>query len=775
MKLRRVPIVPTAVGLVVAAFLFVLLPSAKMPLELVSLLSGRDVASIDINGGAVFTLRVDSDDPLVVGAVAHNAKARCASVGYLADARLDSDDISLAVLDVGVDARWDIQRLLSSGASLEFKLVVDGTERMKEVARRAADDPRVDVDDDGWAHRESGKTYQDTFVFSQSADDLIAFLADIEPEPGREFALELETVRGMDGQKTQRWRSYYLDDTVYLRGDDVEHANSVYNSTTGQPEVVVDFTERGARAFAELTSRNVGHKIAIVADGVVVSAPVIQAAITGGTSNITMGAGNAREVQIQTDNLIAALRAGPMPAPVEIVNAVANPPNVSAAVLVVARLTLALLFGLLAFGATTALQRALRPLPPIAQARTVRGGMPVRARPWRRLAVTVAGPVAVILLQRVSLPTVDDQVADWLVGPGQETRISVFALGVWPMLAGFVTAEIVALIVPRWRRRRYEPAFRPNLAVAGAALGIGFALIQGWTAAMALDSLPFIELPGTFRPVTALSFAAGTLVLVVLASVIGRYGLGNGYSIVLATGLLTHAYETARYMASATPTPVVLCSLATGVCAVVLATVWILRARGDGMRLPAGGVVPLAWSGAAVQLIALLAWAGLDVPFKWVSVLAPASLSRFAVLLGLLVVLGALCSYAFSRARPLSAPNLASTSYLALLAAIGFAIAHYAPEAWFDLFLVVLGTAVAMDVWDEWRARSRHPDLAILRNEHRVQRVDDILDALLDAGIPAHARGAAHRALLHFFAPYVPVSIYVPADRLAEARDVLSN
>lgn len=55
----------------------------------------------------------------------------------------------------------------------------------------------------------------------------------------------------------------------------------------GRWSVGLEFNKNGATAFGEVTGANVGQQLAIVLDGKVYSAPVIQGAITGGSAQIT--------------------------------------------------------------------------------------------------------------------------------------------------------------------------------------------------------------------------------------------------------------------------------------------------------------------------------------------------------------------------------------------------------------------------------------------------------------------------------------------------------
>jgi preprotein translocase subunit SecD len=98
-----------------------------------------------------------------------------------------------------------------------------------------------------------------------------------------------------------------------MTGDTITDAKVSRGGQFGNPYVLVTFDSRGARQFADLTSRNVKRRLAIVLDGKVQSAPVIQEAITGGEASIT---GNF--TMAEAKDLAVVLRSGALPAPVKI-------------------------------------------------------------------------------------------------------------------------------------------------------------------------------------------------------------------------------------------------------------------------------------------------------------------------------------------------------------------------------------------------------------------------------------------------------------------------
>ncbi|KGH47751.1 preprotein translocase subunit SecD [Modestobacter caceresii] len=79
----------------------------------------------------------------------------------------------------------------------------------------------------------------------------------------------------------------FLLGPAVIEGTDVADATSGTDVATGEWVVNLDFTSAGSAAWAEYTTANVGNNVAITLDGRVVSAPTINSAIAGGTTQIT--------------------------------------------------------------------------------------------------------------------------------------------------------------------------------------------------------------------------------------------------------------------------------------------------------------------------------------------------------------------------------------------------------------------------------------------------------------------------------------------------------
>ena len=105
-----------------------------------------------------------------------------------------------------------------------------------------------------------------------------------------------------------------IQDHVAMAGDRLSDARAGYDGRTGQPIISFRLDSIGARQFSEITRANVGRPFAIVLDNKVLSAPVINEPITGGSGQISGGFTLA-----EATDLAALLRAGALPAPLTVI------------------------------------------------------------------------------------------------------------------------------------------------------------------------------------------------------------------------------------------------------------------------------------------------------------------------------------------------------------------------------------------------------------------------------------------------------------------------
>jgi len=121
-----------------------------------------------------------------------------------------------------------------------------------------------------------------------------------------------------DGSVERMYALYLLDDQAELTGGVVEEAKANLGpqgtTSAGQPIVNLSMNSDGARKWAIMTGSNVGRQVAIVLDKKVHMAPNIREKISGGGTLIE-GFANIDEAK----DIAIVLRAGALPAPVEII------------------------------------------------------------------------------------------------------------------------------------------------------------------------------------------------------------------------------------------------------------------------------------------------------------------------------------------------------------------------------------------------------------------------------------------------------------------------
>lgn len=105
-----------------------------------------------------------------------------------------------------------------------------------------------------------------------------------------------------------------LMEDVSLGGESLVDSQPGFDPQTSAPLVTFRFDTRGAVVFAELTAKNIGQRFAVVLDNEVITAPVIQSSIPGGSGQIT---GNFTSES--ANDLAVLLRAGALPATLDII------------------------------------------------------------------------------------------------------------------------------------------------------------------------------------------------------------------------------------------------------------------------------------------------------------------------------------------------------------------------------------------------------------------------------------------------------------------------
>ncbi len=186
--------------------------------------------------------------------------------------------------------------LIGRTAKLEFKIVDDKSMNPGELAALIADlEKKNDAAyKDGQKFSEYVRKMNDLAKGKIPADDEIAFE---RPKMGQ----------------TEGRIPYLLHSKAQVTGDDLQDASVQLDPENRRPNVSFSLNPRGASLFEKLTGDNIGHRLAIVLDNIVHSAPVINSKI-GGHGQITLGRGDGDALMKEAKDLAIVLRAGALPA-----------------------------------------------------------------------------------------------------------------------------------------------------------------------------------------------------------------------------------------------------------------------------------------------------------------------------------------------------------------------------------------------------------------------------------------------------------------------------
>jgi SecD/SecF fusion protein len=222
---------------------------------------------------------------------------------------------------VDVNKRIEAKNSIQSVAFLEFRLVhLESDTWVKELFAEGLTPPgfsTVRVGNEPYYVRDR-KAVEDKAMDRAFWAELKRFGA----KSGAEFMLEKETLQ--DGSTI--YKPAYIEVRKQgLTGSALKDARVEYEPQNNRPYVSLSFNKAGAEKFGKVTAAyaprgeknlnsDTGRRLAIILDGKLYSAPTIQDAIYSGNAQIT-----GRFTVDECTRLVNVLRAGALPAPVNIV------------------------------------------------------------------------------------------------------------------------------------------------------------------------------------------------------------------------------------------------------------------------------------------------------------------------------------------------------------------------------------------------------------------------------------------------------------------------
>ncbi|CAA0197439.1 protein translocase subunit SecDF [Tenacibaculum maritimum] len=133
------------------------------------------------------------------------------------------------------------------------------------------------------------------------------FLWDYKAQPSADKTSE---IIGLYAIKSNRY------DEATIDGDVIADAKQEYDQLS-KPVVSMLMNGSGTKKWAKMTGENVGKFVAVVLDNYVYTAPIVNGAITGGSTQISGGQMTVNEAQ----DIATVLKAGKLPAPARIIQA----------------------------------------------------------------------------------------------------------------------------------------------------------------------------------------------------------------------------------------------------------------------------------------------------------------------------------------------------------------------------------------------------------------------------------------------------------------------
>ena len=312
-------------SVVVFGFIFALPNVIKLP----SFMPNKTFKlGLDLQGGAHLLLQIDEKSVMKefydgLGDTVRGT-LRSEKIKYK---KILSDDNKLSVT-INDASQLENARKLTSSIVKDLDVVVNKNIITYELTGIGIDNKLLDIVEqtiEVIRRRVDGTGTQEPLIQRQGNNRIVVQLSgvanpdEIKSLLGRTASLSfhLEDSTGLTSSSTiktidEDGNTLILKRRAYLTGKNLLDAQPSYNNNL--PVVSFRFDSSGARKFGRLTSLNVGKRIVIMLDGKVISSPVVNEPILGG-SGVISGKFSIEEV----NELSILLRAGALPAPLSVV------------------------------------------------------------------------------------------------------------------------------------------------------------------------------------------------------------------------------------------------------------------------------------------------------------------------------------------------------------------------------------------------------------------------------------------------------------------------
>ncbi|WP_343187704.1 preprotein translocase subunit SecY [Buchnera aphidicola (Periphyllus koelreuteriae)] len=129
---------------------------------------------------------------------------------------------------------------------------------------------------------------------------------------------------------------------------------------------------------------------------------------------------------------------------------------------------------------------------------------------------------------------------------GSLSRASIFSLGIMPYISSSIIVQLLTFIYPSWKELKKEgESGRIQINKYTKYLTLLLSIIQAIGVALSLPNIPgmrqlIFNLDFYFYITTIISLVTGTIFLIWIGDLITEYGLGNGISMIIFSGIVAH-------------------------------------------------------------------------------------------------------------------------------------------------------------------------------------------------------------------------------------------
>ena len=332
---------------------------SRSPVWLKSLHANPMYLGLDLRGGVHFMLQVDMQAALTKKAESYAGDIRTAlrdksirhggisREGQNIDIKVRDEATMTAARNLIADQFPDLQ-VTSTPEGTEFKLrVAIKPEATRKVQEQALKQNMVTLH-----NRINELGVAEPVIQQQGLDRIVVQLPGVQDTAkakdilGRTATLEVRLVdEGTEARAAETGRGpvpfgseRYLERSgqpvivkkqVILTGENLTDAQPGFDGQTQEPTVNLSLDAKGAKIFKQITSENIGKRMAIVlfekGKGEVVTAPVIRTEIGGGRVQIS-----GRMTTSEANDTALLLRAGSLAAPMEIIEEYTIGPSLGA-------------------------------------------------------------------------------------------------------------------------------------------------------------------------------------------------------------------------------------------------------------------------------------------------------------------------------------------------------------------------------------------------------------------------------------------------------------